>query len=161
MSHLTKYENLLNVPYVDGDYDCYGLLRRYYAQAYGLRLRNYARPSDFADDLNLIIENFVTEGFSIIEVSLDQLELGDGLLFCLNRRKYVNHVGAFVGNGYLLHHLYNQPSRADALTTSWRARVLSVVRHPEVTEQNKLEQSQVDFTDFIPPHLRALYAANS
>lgn len=157
MSHLTKHENLLGQVYVDGDHDCYGLLRRYYAQAYGLRLRNYARPIDFADHLDLITENFKREGFEITETSLDQLELGDGLLFCLNRHKYVNHVGAFVGNGWMMHHLYQRLSAVDALTPSWRQRVLSVVRHPDVTEQNKLLNTQVSLTSLLPPHLKAKY----
>ena len=158
---MLNYENLIGLPYVDGDQDCYGLLRQYYAQVYGLRLRNYARPIEFADYLNLIADNFTREGFQICETSLDQLEVGDGLLFCLNRHKYVNHVGAFVGNGWMLHHLYNQPSQKDALTTSWRRRVVSVVRHPDISEQNKLLPTQVNFLDLLPPHVKARYATTS
>lgn len=158
MSQLAKYENLLGQPYVEGDHDCYGLLRRYYAQVYELRLRNYARPIDFANRIDLIVENFTQEGFVICETSLDQLEQGDGLLFCLNRHKYVNHVGAFVGNGWMLHHLYERTSCTDALTPSWRQRVVSVLRNPEVTERNKLLQSSASLLDLLPPHLKAKYA---
>lgn len=124
---------------------------------YGLQLRNYARPIDFPQHLNLIVDNFSNEGFTLVDVSLDQLELGDGLLFGLNRPKYVNHVAAFVGNGWMIHHLYQKPSTKDALTTSWRRRVMSVVRHPDVTEQNKLLVPQVDFMNLLSPRLKAKY----
>lgn len=158
---MLNYENLIGVPYVDGSQDCYGLLRKYYAQVYGLQLRNYARPIDFAFHLDLIVDNFRREGFEICETSLDQLQLGDGLLFCLNRAKYVNHVAAFVGNGWMLHHLYNKESNKDALTPAWRQRVVSVVRHNDVVDQNKLLHSKVGLMDFLPEHLRARYATSA
>lgn len=157
MSHLAKIEHLLGIPYEDGRDDCYGLLRRYYFEVYGLQLRNYARPIEFAQHLNLIVENFSNEGFCVVDTSLDQLELGDGLLFGLNRPKYVNHVAAYVGNGWMIHHLYRKVSSKDAMTPSWRQRVVSVVRHPDVTEQNKLLSPQVDFMSLLSPRMKAQY----
>jgi cell wall-associated NlpC family hydrolase len=157
VSHLAKFEHLLGTPYEDGRNDCYGLLRQYYAEAYGLKLRNYARPIDFAQHLNLITENFSNEGFLIVDISLDQLELGDVLLFGLNRPKYVNHIGAYVGNGWMIHHLYQRPSSKDALTSSWRQRVVSVVRHPDVADQNKLLTPQINFAELLSPMMKAKY----
>lgn len=153
----SKYQQFLGIPYTDGDHDCYGLLRRYYAENYGLRLRNYARPLDFASHVDLISSNFVREGFEIIDTPLSQLSIGDGVLMCLNNRKFVNHVGAFVGNGYLLHHLYKRLSSVDALTPVWLNRIVSVVRHPEVTEQNVVVQPEINFMDLLPAHLKAKY----
>lgn len=43
MSH---YSNLLGLPYIDGKQDCYSIVRQYFDQTYGLKLRNYAaRPA--------------------------------------------------------------------------------------------------------------------
>ena len=155
---MLNYENLIGLPYIEGYQDCYGLMRRYYGQNYGLKLRNYARPLNFPDHLNLISENFASEGFQLCEISLDQLEIGDAMMFCIGRRKYVNHVGCFVGNGWMLHHLFNKSSSTDAMTASWRQRVVSVLRHPEVADQNKLLPTKVDLFQFLPPHLKAKYA---
>lgn len=148
----SKYKDLLGLPYLEGNQDCYGLLRRYYALNYGLSLRNYARPLDFADSIDLITQNFSNEGFIILDVSLDRLQIGDGLLFRLNNKRFVNHVGAFVGNGYVLHHLYQRLSSIDALTQVWKNRVVSVVRHPEVTELNRSVNSTFNFHDLLKSH---------
>jgi cell wall-associated NlpC family hydrolase len=85
--------------------------------------------------------------------------VGDGLLFCLNNRRYVNHVGAFVGNGFVLHHLYQRESSVDPLTPVWRNRIVSIVRHPEVTELNRKITPPTNLMDVLPPHLKAKYAA--
>lgn len=145
MSAYAKYKDLLGLPYIEGTQDCYGLLRQYYAINYGLSLRNYARPLDFADSFDLISQNFSSEGFIVLDVSLDRLQIGDGLLFRLNNKRFVNHVGAFVGNGYVLHHLYQRLSSIDALTQVWKNRVVSVVRHPEVVELNKGKDTLINF----------------
>jgi cell wall-associated NlpC family hydrolase len=149
VSPYSKYQDLLDIPYVDGDQDCYGLVRKYYLKNYELSLRNYARPIDFADTFDLISANFIREGFEIKDISLDHLEIGDGLLLTLNNRKYVNHVGVFVGNSYVLHHLYKRSSSIDALTQVWKNRITSVVRHPDVTELNRTIAKPINFLDLI------------
>jgi cell wall-associated NlpC family hydrolase len=147
------------VPYKVGRDDCYGLARRWLKDKYGVTLTNYARPFGFEEEgLNLLTDFFQKEGFVIVSVPFNRLEIGDGLIMRLaNRSGNPNHVGVYVGNGYMLHHLYNQKSVADPLTTRWTSRVVDIYRHPDVTAKNQELNAKVDILNFLPPHLKAKY----
>lgn len=146
------YSNLLGLPYVEGRQDCYGLVRQFYLQVYGINLRNYARPTGFDHNgLDLIVENFPNEGFYVVTDA--ELQLGDGLLFGVASDK-INHVGVYVGNQQILHHLFNDKSRLDPLDPRWYRRLLGRVRHPDVTELNNKNVQKVNLMDFLPPHLK-------
>lgn len=147
-------------PYVTGRDDCYGLVRKWLAANYGMKLTNYARPLAWDDHgFNLLGDFFEREGFNLAIVPLNRLELGDLLLMRVATRGGVaNHIGVYVGNGYLLHHLYAAKSKADPLNDRWKARVLDVLRHPEVSAKNVESIEQVDMMTLLPPHLRDKYA---
>lgn len=155
MSLYTKYKHLVKLNYTDGKQDCYGLVRRFYRDVFGIELRNYARPIGFDHaGIPLITDNFKNEGFQIVQTNLRDLQFGDGLMMNVMRSSHCNHVGVYVGNGLFLHHLYNQKSTEDPLDTRWKNRILSVVRHPDVAEINKANRETVDIMEFIPPHVR-------
>lgn len=156
---MIEYESLKGTEYVGGRDDCYGLLRKFYKLNYDLQLANYARPYGFAhNNLDLISENLENEGFLPVEISLSRLELGDGIVMAITRALLANHVGVYVGNNYMLHHLFKQKSSLENFGDSWKARTLTVVRHPAVTEKNKLMvRPVVDLTELLPPHVRARY----
>lgn len=139
-------------PYVEGDQDCYGLFRAYFKKVYDLHLSNYARPFGFAyQGLNLLGENVNKEGFEFIDTHLSRLEVGDGLLMSLASAPYANHIGVYVGNNMILHHLFSGRSIAEDFNIKWRARVLNVIRHPLVTEKNKYRP--VEKVIIKPPHV--------
>lgn len=157
MSLYNKYQHLLGLQYKAGRDDCYGLVRRFYKDEYGLSLRNYARPLDiFFSGKDLISENFSREGFDIVDTNYRDLQLGDGLLIALGCR-VMNHVSVYVGNNMILHHLHNRPSSADDLSEAWKQRTLSVVRHPFITEKNSEHKERIDLLDLLPPHVRHRY----
>lgn len=147
------------VPYLVGRDDCYGLVRRWVKDKYGMKLANYARPYGFDDlGLNLLTDYFQREGFLIVNVPFNRLEIGDLLLMRLaNRSGHPNHIGVYVGNGYMLHHLYGRPSVADPLTNRWTGRVIDIIRHPEISEKNQEQMQKIDMMTYLPPHLRAKY----
>jgi cell wall-associated NlpC family hydrolase len=146
-------------PYVVGRDDCYGLVRRWVKDKYGMKLTNYARPFMFEENgLPLLTDHFQREGFLIVNVPFNRLEIGDLLLMRLaNKSGHANHIGVYVGNGYMLHHLFNRPSVADPLTSRWTGRVLDVIRHPDITETNQALIEKVDLLTYLPPHMRAKY----
>lgn len=148
-----------DTPYVVGKDDCYGLVRRWMKDKYDLSLTNYARPFGFDDlGLNLLTDYFSREGFQIVSVPFNKLEIGDLLLMRLaNRSGFPNHIGIYVGNGYLLHHVFGYQSKADPLSKQWTSRVIDVIRHPAVTEKNHELIEKVDLINFLPPHLRDKY----
>lgn len=149
-------KNLKNIPYTDGDCDCYGLFRRYYKQEYDLDLDNYARPISFwAANLNLISENVSREGFVPVDTGLDRLELGDGIVMAMSGSRVANHLGVYVGNNQLLHHLYNQPSCVEDYGPKWKKRTLTIIRHPEVTSKNSQRVlPAINLDELLPPHVR-------
>lgn len=149
------YKHLLNLPYVEGFQDCYETARRYYCSRYDLILRPYARPTDWhTNGMNVIVDNFLAEGFEIADVGKNQLQIGDGLLFRI-RSEVVNHIGVYVGNNFFLHHLYKRSSEESALQSMWFRKLVYIVRHPEVTELNrKTPPVKVNFMDTLPEHVR-------
>lgn len=147
-------QDYLGRRYLDGRHDCYGLVRDFYRREYGLTLRNYARPVGFDHSgLLLLTDNFRREGFEIVNTPIALLETGDGLLMMLASRQ-VNHVGVYIGEKKFLHHLYQRPSSVETLDPRWQQRLSLVVRHPDVTEQNRRNQPKQVFLDLLPPHLR-------
>lgn len=147
-------QDYLGRRYLDGRHDCYGLVRDFYRREYGLTLRNYARPVGFDHSgLLLLTDNFRREGFEIVNTPISLLEPGDGLLMMLASRQ-VNHVGVYIGEKKFLHHLYQRPSSAEMLDPRWQQRLSLIVRHPDVTEQNRRNQPKQVFLDLLPPHLR-------
>ena len=164
MNYYEKYQHLIGLPYDDGDADCYGLCRRFYADNYGIELPNYARSADFFDGgVDLVTPFLSEEKFAIIDVSIDRLEVGDGLLLCVpipgRPKQKINHVGVFVGNRTFLHHMYLKPSCEDAMTPRWFNRVMAVIRHPEIAEANAKAAAvqAVNVLDLIPDHVKQRY----
>ena len=157
MSFYDGYKHLLGKPYVDGTDDCYGTVRAYYRDLYSLHLSNYARSADFFfAGINLLEQHMSDEGFVAADTSLRNLQLGDGLLMSVaSRQGIVNHCAVYVGNGHILHHLWAKKSVEDSLDAMWRARVVNVVRHPEVTEKNRNRpRDPVQLIDLLPHHAK-------
>lgn len=150
---MRNYSNLLNTPYKVGKDDCYSLARKYYGQIYDLVLTNYARPTSFWESgLDLISKRFSQEGFESVDVSLSRLEVGDGLIVAIAGSFIANHIAVYVGNNYILHHLWMQKSCEENLSDRWKSRILTVVRHPTVTEKNK--QAPLPIFDLSKAHAR-------
>lgn len=59
--------------------------------------------------------------------------------------------------GYLLHHLYRQPSDAHALDDRWKGRTLNIIRHPAVEQLNNEKIQKADVRLLLPPHLRGRF----
>lgn len=163
MANAFNLMNLLNRPYQDGKFDCYGLARDYYKEEFGLVLRNYARPIGFNyEGLNLLADNFAKEGFEAIPLSgITALRKGDGLLFAILGSKTLNHVGVYIGSGYFIHHLCNGMSKCESLDTRWFNRIALVVRHPDITTINESRIGTVSLLELLPPHLRAKVKENA
>ena len=151
--------DLEGIPYLTGKDDCYGLMRKYFLKEYGLKLSNYARPFDFGrQGIDLISENISREGFENVDVPLPMLEVGDGITFAITGSRIANHIAVYVGNNFVLHHLYKAKSCKENFSNMWKSHVLNVVRHPEVARQNSLRVTPtLDILSLLPPHVRAQF----
>lgn len=164
MRYFDRYKHLLNLPYDDGDADCYGLGRRFYQDNYQIELPNYARSSSFfADGIDLVTPFIQEQDFQVVDCAPSCLEVGDGLLMCVPGRQWpmgiTNHIAVFVGNGTFIHHLYQKPSCEDYMDAAWSRRIMAVLRHPEIAEKNAsfLARESVNIIDMLPDHVKRKY----
>lgn len=162
MSNFDFYRHLLNIDYDDGDRDCYGLCRRFYLENYDVELPNHARSADFfAEGINLVDLFLKDQDFVVVDVPYDRLQVGDGLLIHMPaprlKVKETNHVAVFVGNQTFIHHVYGKKSCEEYMNPKWGARLMAVVRHPEVTAKNErmIQDSSANLLDLLPDHVKA------
>lgn len=121
------------VEYRQPDQDCYALMRQFFSEQLGVELGDYPRPSDWFDNkYNLFMENYAKEGFRLIDVSFNLLQIGDVLL-CAIGSPLPNHCAIYVGGNHVLHHLINRHSSVDPLSRLLRNNTMAVIRHPGIT----------------------------
>jgi cell wall-associated NlpC family hydrolase len=152
------YKHLLGRPYVSGRDDCYGLARNYYRDLYGIEIIDAARPEGWWNetDINLIDDFMEMDGWEQLGTNTRALKVGDGLIFSLINGK-ANHVGIYVGNGTFIHHVWRRYSSEDALIDRWKARLLMIVRHPEVAKRSDVPLPQTSLESLMPEWYRARF----
>lgn len=156
----SRYGHLLGATYDDGNRDCYGLCRRFYAENYDIELPDYARSADFVyDGFNQVEQYLVEIDFKVVDVAPSRLEFGDALFFNVpNAQRYtqVNHLGVYVGNGLFIHHLFDKTAQEDPLTDAWKRRILAVARNDLVTAENRKwhAANAVDLLSLLPEHVK-------
>ena len=97
------YLNLLGKPWVSGgvgpdSFDCYGLVRHWYREAYGVILPEYLVDSR---DLHAVI---VSMGAACKSAVWSKAPLGDApQIVAMGKTKRISHVGVHVGGGFVLH----------------------------------------------------------
>lgn len=93
--------------------DCWTLVRDWYAETWGLELKDWERPLNAADFVrNPMFEDCWAEaGFRELRPD-ENLQVGDAVLMSIGDRG-LNHVGVYVGDQMLLHHLRGRLSSRD------------------------------------------------
>lgn len=157
-----SYKHLLGRPYSSGKHDCYGLVRDYYIDVFGVKIVDAARPEGWWNhpDMNLIDDFMETDGWEQLGTNTRNLKVGDGLVFSLISGK-ANHVGVYVGNGMFIHHVWSRYSNEEALMEKWKSRLLMVVRHPEISRIGSELAPKTNLIDILPERLRAKYVQPS
>jgi cell wall-associated NlpC family hydrolase len=125
---------LIGCPFSHGTHDCYGLVRRYYKLTYGISLPDFPRVAHWWNDghTNLYTENYEKAGF-VSQGLIAELKTGDVLLMKVASRNNVpNHAAVYIGDGWIIHHLWGQLSRRDQLPR-YRDYITHTLRHKEVS----------------------------
>ena len=106
---------LISRKWVWGVNDCWSLCRDYYREELGIVLRDWKRPNNPDDFLkNPMFEDcFVDTGFHELMPNED-LKKNDLLLMSIGSDG-LNHIGVYLDNNILLHHLQNRLSSRDLL----------------------------------------------
>jgi cell wall-associated NlpC family hydrolase len=127
-----------------GSNDCFGLLRCFYLDEYSIHINDYARPDHWWDQgLNLYMENYRKERFSIIDVEPDELRVGDVMLMAI-RAPIANHCAIYLGNGEILHHFYGRLSNVELYKGVWFNTTVAQMRHKDVKAPTSYERIEFD-----------------
>jgi proteasome lid subunit RPN8/RPN11 len=89
--------------FIYGVYDCYSLVRDFYAREYAMVLPTVTRPR-FGWWEREGMDPFTEELASAPLVEVDTPEQGDMLLIRIAGAKSINHAGVCMGDGSILHH---------------------------------------------------------
>lgn len=108
---------LVGRQWVWGVTDCWTLVRDWYVE-HGLELPDWERPTtpQLFEDAPMFDDCWGTAGFRKLEPT-ETLQTGDALLMAIGSNKQ-NHVGVYVGDGMVLHHLRPRLSSVD-LYSGW------------------------------------------
>lgn len=148
-----QFDHLVGLPYQEGRFDCYGLVRLFYRDVFNIDLPNYARPSGWdGAGLDLLTKWYSHAGFVLLDVNASEYKPGDVFLIAI-RSTTSNHAAVLVERGKILHHLYRNLSRVESYSGVWRNNTLAVLRHRD--DPFHEEVSEVDALDLLSPRKRA------
>lgn len=118
---------LIGRSWVWGVSDCWTLARDWYAEQ-GIELPDWDRPTTPEEfNQNPMFDDCWREA-GFYEVDIAEMQPGDALLMAIDSGK-LNHVGIYIGDNYLLHHLRGRLSSRD-LISEWALKCVGrVLRH--------------------------------
>lgn len=121
---------LIGRSFVYGVFDCYSLVKDYYAEELGLTLDEFVRPPygwwREAGAVSTFADNYESQGFVRVEGGLQS---GDVTLMMLGPTKVPNHIGVIQDNGLLLHQTLHNISHEIVYGGYWRKNTVGVFRH--------------------------------
>jgi len=113
-----------------GVLDCHTLMYDYFKREYGIELIRPDSKNHWWDNgQDLYMENFEVGGF--VDVLDRKLQVGD-VIFMQLRSQKTNHVGVYVGNGQMLHHVSGRLSSRDIYDGYWQEITRRIGRHKGV-----------------------------
>lgn len=104
-------QDFMGKNFVHGIRDCYSLIRNYYFSTKNILLKEIPRENRWWETKeDVYLKSFDGVGFYEIPFDLNKIEIGDLVLFRIRPTLCLNHGAIYVGNGWILHHLYGQLS---------------------------------------------------
>lgn len=137
----------LGIPFIEGDTDCFDLLRRFYANELGVVIPNHARPTRWWDyGMDLYNDYCHRYGFKLIDEPPHEWRYGDVILMAV-QSEVGNHSAILMEDGQILHHMYGRLSTIEPYRGIWRNTTVGVFRHPDVAITHK--EQTVDIRDVL------------
>ena len=115
--------------FVFGVVDCYTLVRDWYKQTRGIKLRDWQRPasSELFRQSPMFENCFADTGF--VDTDSAEPEKGDLLFMRLDGCRGLNHVAVYIGEGKMLHQLQGRLSSRDYWDGYWQKVTGRIVRY--------------------------------
>lgn len=157
-----RYEHLLGRKFDHGVVDCYSLLMDLFKDNFGILLDNFARPDDWwIHSQNLYMDNFSSQGFSIVDIDVKDLCPFDVLLIALPDSRNMgetvaNHCAIYLGDGLIIHHRLGKLSEVIQYRYALKDLTVCVIRHKDIPDLRNKTRTEADLMDFLLPHKRAL-----
>ena len=123
---------LLGIEYVNGAYDCWNLVMRFFKQEYGIHIEDYPRAAGhwFEDSNHKDIDVYKKyDQYGFVEVDIKNIKYGDLVMFQM--KGSISHAGIYVGDDKFIHHINKRLSSTESLPR-WRNRIWKVARHEEL-----------------------------
>lgn len=119
-------QSLIGRPWEYGRFDCYAIVRDWFAER-GIALNDYPREGFWWErGENWFLDNFEKEGF----VEVDPSELTDGCVIIMQLGASVpNHVAVYVGDNFILHHLFDRLSMREIYSALYRKTTKHVLKY--------------------------------
>ncbi|ARH11769.1 peptidase P60 [Vibrio phage VaK] len=131
----TESPPLIGRQFVHGIWDCYTMVRDYYKQELGIEIPDYQRADCWWEgEQELYLDNFESAGFTQVcgsapeDLKKFDFKIGDVVLMQI-RSKRVNHAAVYLGDGYMIHHLYGRLSTKEVLGGYWLRSTRAIVRY--------------------------------
>ena len=123
---------LIGREYHFGTTDCWSLVTDIYMQELNISVGRplITKDSWFEEGINYF-EDYANEN-NFVKVSTTSLNKYDVILFKANNSKVPNHSAIYMGDNYIVHHVYNRLSTKERLSGYWLSTVHSVYRHKEL-----------------------------
>ncbi|CAI2922626.1 C40 family peptidase [Serratia entomophila] len=117
---------LLGRPFVHGIWDCYALVRDWYAQERDITLPNFERTDCWwGRGENLYMKHYAEAGFVLAS---GEMQSGDVVIMQV-RADEPNHAAVYLGEGVIIHHMYGRLSQRVPYGGYWLARTIITLRH--------------------------------
>lgn len=154
------YQHLLGLEFEQGRNDCYEIVRRLFKDNLNIELTPYARPTDWwIYGLDLYMDNFMREGFSVVDIPLHELRPYDSFLVSIPDTRckvnVINHAAVYVGEGKILHHLVNRRSEVCLYGGIVKRYTSCIVRHKDVP-QIEIPTKSIDLMTLLPEDKRRM-----
>lgn len=151
---MLKYEHLLGREFNWNGRHCWQLMRDFYADNFGLALRDYACPHEWWNHgMDLYGQLYHREGFIPLDCHPREYKPGDLIMMAYDA-PVANHLGVLLDNGKMLHHMVGSLSAADPYAGGgfWKSKTVGVLRHRDVNYNPTIEK--VDLWSLLPDHVR-------